>query len=486
MKLMVTTSNQTWSLFFTMALVLIVLSGLTNSCSSTSIEQSDSIPKAPDKQEQIQDSAEPELTLAKQDQFNYSTKIKPLLAYPLSGDAIIGPPFSFMWNSSEPSFDVQLRIEAVGAAVQVLRFQTDKNYIRVGAEQGLIQKSSYQSVQWTITSKNSAFSYQGLSNQILAFPQTLEILKSGSTISFEMGRASGSNDERPKHQVTLSQAFSIASEPINNLMLAALTNRMLSQDFVKIVDDRVNDLSHSVVLQLGTLDKGIQHGLLLNGGRLQANSGYEQHPAVGITWHGARFLIAEINRAWDLTGQQAPFALPSEAEWELAASLGIGASNPWFGALNGELANYERSRDVFEDLVSPFTRRGGPTAPVNFYLANRQRVWRRPAITNSNFSTSETWRLQMIGNVWEWCSDWYGEKTYSRVQVNGTRLDPLGPSRDESVQDALEGFSSRVLSKVVRGGAWDSLASNLYAQKRGFFAPEATSQSIGFRLIAKW
>ncbi|MFM7199313.1 MAG: formylglycine-generating enzyme family protein, partial [Myxococcota bacterium] len=71
--------------------------------------------------------------------------------------------------------------------------------------------------------------------------------------------------------------------------------------------------------------------------------------------------------------------------------------------------------------------------------------------------------LDMAGNVWEWCKDWYGKDPNS-VQIN--------PS----------GFLTGSY-RVLRGGSWGDGASNLRGAIRGRNWPSIRGSDVGFRVV---
>jgi formylglycine-generating enzyme required for sulfatase activity len=128
-------------------------------------------------------------------------------------------------------------------------------------------------------------------------------------------------------------------------------------------------------------------------------------------------------------------ALPTEAQWEYACRAGSTTAY-CFGDDPKELTKYGWFNENTE----------GETHPVKQLQPNG-------------------WGLyDMHGNVWEWCSDWYGDYAAS------TESDPTGPPEGPA--------------RVLRGGSWDSPARYLRSACRSWPGPGLRKGDLGFRLLS--
>ena len=79
----------------------------------------------------------------------------------------------------------------------------------------------------------------------------------------------------------------------------------------------------------------------------------------------------------------------------------------------------------------------------------------------------------MIGNVWEYCYDWYDE------YPEGLSITPSGPATAKLFHDFWED-SHRV---VIRGGAYDSASKDLRSANRDMAKPKNSEENLGFRPV---
>lgn len=161
----------------------------------------------------------------------------------------------------------------------------------------------------------------------------------------------------------------------------------------------------------------------------------DNQPVVGVTWYEAE---AYCNWLSEVTGRQR-YQLPTEAEWEKAARGDDGRLWPWGNEWALEKCNSGESQF-------------GATTSVGMYPDG----------------TSPYKALDMAGNVWEWCSDWWAANLFKRRE--GTEVtDPRGPDQGAA--------------KVVRGGAWYYARRDCRAAYRGRSVPSDFHVDLGVRVV---
>ncbi len=178
----------------------------------------------------------------------------------------------------------------------------------------------------------------------------------------------------------------------------------------------------------------------------------DDHPVVCVHWNdGSAFA------RWLAMKENAPYRLPTEAEWEY--SCRAGTTTPFhFGATisAGNQANYDGTR-----------RYGGAVKPVLSMLFGLNKalgtVFRRQTTPVGTFPANAFGLFDMHGNAWELCQDWLGD--YPRIDA----IDPKGPDSGEH--------------RAMRGGAWGTGPHECRSAQRGFAKPDQLQgDQVGFRL----
>jgi len=181
--------------------------------------------------------------------------------------------------------------------------------------------------------------------------------------------------------------------------------------------------------------------------------GRDEHPVVHIAYEDA-----DAYAAW------AGLALPTEAEWELAARGGLeGATFVWGDEPEspGErLANYWHGD--FPWRADPGY---GSTTPVGSYPANAYGLH------------------DMAGNVWEWTSDWYASQhAEDASKPCCVPTNPRGGSEAASLDPAQPQF--RIPRRVIKGGSFLCADSYCMRYRPGARRPQMVDTGmshIGFR-----
>ncbi len=130
--------------------------------------------------------------------------------------------------------------------------------------------------------------------------------------------------------------------------------------------------------------------------------------------------------------------LPTEAEWEKAAKAECDSNYFCGDSITGNYANYSglNGNDKWKN-----------TSPGGSFPPNKYGVY------------------DMVGNVWEWCNDFYQKEYYFSI----AGPNPAGPKNG-----AL---------KVIRGGSWDSSPEFLRSSQRGKNNFKSKNSNIGFRCV---
>ena len=142
-------------------------------------------------------------------------------------------------------------------------------------------------------------------------------------------------------------------------------------------------------------------------------------PKSSISWDMAQEFITKLNQKTGLK-----FRLPTEAEWEYAANGGKTGNIGTIGSNSGNLIG----KVMGDKTQSP----------------NGLGIW------------------YMLGNLWEWCQDWYG------AYPNGEATNPTGPTTGTE--------------KVMRGGSWMSESKYCNPKYRASRNPKVGHDDVGLRL----
>ncbi len=175
------------------------------------------------------------------------------------------------------------------------------------------------------------------------------------------------------------------------------------------------------------------------GGRRSRLDGLGDHPVVHISWHDALAYCAWAGRR-----------LPTEAEWEHTARGGLtGARYPWGDELGDEWECniWQGEFPVHNTLDDGWLT----TAPVRSYRPHGYGLW------------------QMVGNVWEWCANWFGAGYYRASASDNPRGPEVGNAR------------------VLRGGSYvchDSYCNRYRVAARSSNTPDSSMGNAGFRTVS--
>ena len=134
--------------------------------------------------------------------------------------------------------------------------------------------------------------------------------------------------------------------------------------------------------------------------------------------------------------------MPTEAEWEYACrGRLVGKQYPW-----GD--NWDAARDYANYSGTGGKDKWDLCSPVGSFKPNGYGLY------------------DMVGNVWEWCADWYDKDYYESSPASN----PTGPNTGEI--------------RVLRGGSWNNYKKTLRLTHRSYHAPSVRYSLSGFRTVS--
>jgi len=248
------------------------------------------------------------------------------------------------------------------------------------------------------------------------------------------GKVEWYRDEHPRHPVRITREFFLGAHEVTRGQFA---------EFVRETGYRTDAEKDGTAYAFKDGKWGPQKGVDWRNPLFKQT---DEHPVVCVSWNDAKAFCAWLSKKEDLD-----YRLPTEAEWEYAARAG--STTIWYwgdkeegaqGRANiaghGEEVNW---RYKFKGVRDGFTY----TAPVGRFTPNAFGLY------------------DVIGSVWEWCGDRYGEKYYAESPLD----DPQGPAAGKY--------------RVLRGGSWNDDPWDARSAVRVRIAPGYRNTYLGFRVV---
>ena len=258
---------------------------------------------------------------------------------------------------------------------------------------------------------------------------------------FQMGSNAGQADQQPVHEVKLN-GFWIGKNEVTVAEFEQFVGATNYQTEAEQTDGSAIWFEGRLINRSGVNWRCDAWG------NIRPRAAYN-HPVIHVSWNDA---VAYCQWMSQQTGKT--YRLPTEAEWEFAAGGRMNHTLYGWGNVDlsggvvGNVGDQQAKQAFAFDFITTTYNDGFPaTAPVGSFIPNALGIH------------------DMIGNVWEWCSDWYVRDYYAYSPLQN----PIGPESGEK--------------RVVRGGSWvnkTEAAQTTYRQNSG---PSFRSYNYGFRVV---
>ena len=203
---------------------------------------------------------------------------------------------------------------------------------------------------------------------------------------------------------------------------------------------QVNETQHKV-----TLTQGFHMGIHLvtqeqwqavMGNNPSSFKGEENLPVEQVSWEDCQEFVKTLREK-----DKEAYRLPSEAEWEYACRAGTKTPFHFGETINNDQANYNG------DFI---------------YGDGKKGKYREKTVPVGSFPANAFGLVDMHGNVFEWCQDWYGDYPQNDV------VDPQGPTEGQY--------------RVLRGGSWHDSPDGCRSACRARLEPGYRSSLYGLRV----
>jgi len=292
--------------------------------------------------------------------------------------------------------------------------------------------------------------------------------------TFRMGSEKHYPEERPVHRVTVD-GFWMDRFPVTNARFRAFVEATGHVTFAEIIPNAADypgalpEMLYAGSLVFTKASGPVDLSSMANWWQYQRGAywreprgpgstidGLDDHPVVHVT-----FGDAEAFARWEHKD------LPTEAEWEFACRGGeTGKRFTWGEDPPSEtniVANLWQGKFPYDNKAADgFVL----AAPVKSFAPNRYGLY------------------DMIGNVWEWCGDWYRPDTYAteakEAGEGGLTVNPQGP---ETSFDPGEPHAPK---RINRGGSFlcnAQYCASYRPSARMRTSPDTGQNHLGFRCV---
>ncbi len=280
---------------------------------------------------------------------------------------------------------------------------------------------------------NTHFSEELLTPKHAPFRKSSLVFLHGGKFTMGAPKGLGWACSHPQHRVQIGD-FSLDATEVTNAAYAQFLTEAFKKGAITVEKGVVRDRQNPAHIFCRLFPDRPFSQITFDGKKFSAVVGREHFPVVYVSWYGAEAYARHVGKR-----------LPTEAEWEYAAGHQHGRQFIFATGSNRfdpKHENCENSGDPFERGLYPWT------TPVGYYGPNANGI------------------CDLIGNVWEWCADYF-EYNYYKEKPAGGWVNPKGPETGTM--------------RSIRGGAWNTEFPFTATYFRLGVDPNATLVNLGFR-----